>query len=105
MQRAQALAPGAFTRLMGSRSAPIFGSMADDAMEREGKAAGVRVAADHVVVCVLCGVCEFFVCLCFVDCRVGAPTTAKLSLPQHSADDGPPREMSTTQSSSLGEDY
>ncbi len=34
-------------------------------------------------------------CLSFVDCRVGAPTTAKLSPPQHSADDGPPREMST----------
>ncbi len=72
-------------------------------MEREGKAAGGRVAAAHRVVCV-CVVCEFFLFVCFTDCRVGAPTTAKLSPPQHSADDGPPREMSTTQSSSHSED-
>jgi hypothetical protein len=39
-------------------AAPRFGSMADVAMEREGKAAGGRVAAAHLLeLCVVCGVC------------------------------------------------
>jgi hypothetical protein len=31
--------------------------MADVAMEREGNAAGGRVAAGHLELCVVCGVC------------------------------------------------
>ncbi len=39
--------------------APRFGSMADVAMESEGKAAGGREAAAHLVFvcCVVCSVC------------------------------------------------
>ena len=53
--------PGRRAPLLGSwgGAAPHFGSMVDVAMEREGKAAGGRVAAAHRVVCV-CVVCEFF---------------------------------------------
>ncbi len=47
-------APSTTTRLMGTRGL-LFGSMANDAMEREGKAAGVVRAASHLAdVCVLC---------------------------------------------------
>ena len=60
-------------------------------MEREGKAAGGRASSGSSCVCV----CERVFFVCFVDCRVGSPRTAKLSPPQHWADDGPPREMST----------
>jgi hypothetical protein len=98
--------PGRWAPLLGSSgaAAPLFRSMADDAFEREGKAAGGRVAAQGLILSCVCCVCVSFFCLCFVDCRVGAPTTAKFSPPQNSADDGPPREMSTTQSSSHSED-
>ncbi len=47
--------------------------MAYVAMERKSKAAAGRVAAAYLVFAVC--VCLFF--LCFVDCKVGAPTTAK----------------------------
>jgi hypothetical protein len=50
-------------------AAPQFGSMAGDAMKREGnKAAGGRVAAAHLVVCVcVCVWCEFFfVCVSLI---------------------------------------
>jgi hypothetical protein len=52
--------PRRWAPLLGSwrAAAPLFGSMVDDAMEREGKAAGGRVAAAHPV-CVCC-VCLFF---------------------------------------------
>ncbi len=66
--RGSAREPGRRAPLLGSwgAAAPLFGSMADDAMEREGKAAGGRVAAAHLVVCVLC-VCEFFfVCVSLI---------------------------------------
>jgi len=49
--------PGRWAPLLGSwgAAAPRFGSMADDAMEREGKAAGGRVAvARRVRVCCVC---------------------------------------------------
>jgi hypothetical protein len=65
-------------------------------MEREGKAARGRASSGSSCVCVLCE--SFF--LCFADCRVGAPRTAKLSPPQNSADDGPPREMNACETSS-----
>ncbi len=48
-------------------AALLFGSMADDAMEREGKAAGGSVAAANLVLCVcVCGVraCIFCVFCC-----------------------------------------
>ncbi len=89
---------------MGSGGAMIYWhSCPTIPMERE-RAKPLGVGWQRLIVCV-CVVCAcFFLCLCFVDCRVGAPTTTKLSPPQHSADDGPPREMSTTQSSSHTED-
>jgi hypothetical protein len=40
---------------------------------------GVGRGAAHLVVCVLC-VCEFFLCLCFVDCRVGASNYLPLNI-------------------------
>ena len=67
--------PGRRAPLLGSwgGTAPRFGSMADVAMEREGKAAGGRVAEWQrlVVLCVLClCACFFFLfSLCFVDCN------------------------------------
>ncbi len=61
--------PGRRAPLIGSwgGAAPRFGSMADDAMEREGKAAGVGRLAARRVVCVVSVL--VFVFFCFVDCR------------------------------------
>ena len=60
--------PGRWASPLGSwgAAAPLFGSMADDAMEREGKADGGRVGRGSS--CRVCAVwCEFFfVCVSLI---------------------------------------
>ncbi len=62
--------------------APQIGCMADVAMESEGKAAGGRVAAAHLVfVCCVCCVCVR--ALLYTVCRVGYPKLGNVIPPQN----------------------